>query len=368
MKRSGACLSRPAPRWLLGFLAAIVAVLAIVGLAATACATTTTTTTTAAATAETRVGAFNVDGEVLVGPPEHIPAGQRLGNKAAAPDIVVATGVAANGGRSAAQTCLKSFTGDTLVLMADGSKKPISDLEVGDQVIATDPETGQRVSRKITFVWVHQDQVLDLVVDGDTITTTEDHPFWSVTDQRFERADQLSADEIVLGDGGRLVTVSGLMRETERTAMAYNLSISGVHTYHVGDDAILVHNACGGLLPEAALDATGKVHGPLPRPGDLAEFDPDALVILRGELAGLLHGHVTSDRGAALKVGSAARIGDTSSTCLTNLLVVTMIASRPSRPRVCPGPSDSQLQPGWPVRASCSAGASPCAELVGGQP
>ena len=66
--------SRRAPRWLLGFLAAIVAVLAIVGLAATACATTTT------ATAETRVGAFNVDGEVVVGPPEHIPAGQRLGN------------------------------------------------------------------------------------------------------------------------------------------------------------------------------------------------------------------------------------------------------------------------------------------------
>jgi hypothetical protein len=28
--------------------------------------------------------------------------------------------------------------------------------------------------------------------------------------------------------------------------LAYNLSIAGVHTYHVGQDAILVHNSCSG--------------------------------------------------------------------------------------------------------------------------
>lgn len=55
------------------------------------------TTASASATvgAETRVGALNVAGEVLVGPPEHVAAGQRLGDSAAEPDIAVATGVAA---------------------------------------------------------------------------------------------------------------------------------------------------------------------------------------------------------------------------------------------------------------------------------
>lgn len=77
------------PRWALSFLAAIVAVLTIIGLAGTASAATT-------GTAETRVGASTEPAAVAVGPPEHITAGQRLGE---APDrvvTVVATGVAAN--------------------------------------------------------------------------------------------------------------------------------------------------------------------------------------------------------------------------------------------------------------------------------
>lgn len=52
----------------------------------------------AAVGAETRVGAFNVAGEVLVEPPQHVSAGQQLGNDATGPQIVVATGVAAKSG------------------------------------------------------------------------------------------------------------------------------------------------------------------------------------------------------------------------------------------------------------------------------
>ncbi|GGL86341.1 hypothetical protein GCM10012279_00020 [Micromonospora yangpuensis] len=35
-----------------------------------------------------------------------------------------------------------SFTPGTHVLMADGTTKPIEDVHTGDQVIATDPDTG----------------------------------------------------------------------------------------------------------------------------------------------------------------------------------------------------------------------------------
>src|SRR3546814_7272548 len=87
--------------------------------------------------------------------------------------------------------------------MAGGTKRHIEDVKGGDEIIATDPETGERVGRKVTKVWAHDDQVLDLVVDGKVITTTEDHLFWSVTDQKFERADHLAAGEVVLGDSGR---------------------------------------------------------------------------------------------------------------------------------------------------------------------
>ncbi len=145
-------------------------------------------------------------------------------------------------GKTLAKSC--SFSGATVVLMADGTTKPIEDVQVGDRVVATDPETGERIAANVEQVFVHRDTVMDLVVDDKLIATTEDHPFWSVTDARFERADELAPGEAVLGADGRTVRVSGLKLDTQRPAWAYNLAVAGIHTYHVGTDAILVHNTC----------------------------------------------------------------------------------------------------------------------------
>ncbi|MEZ5194235.1 MAG: hypothetical protein R2734_18325, partial [Nocardioides sp.] len=78
-------------RWLLPFLAALIAALAAILLGTTASAS-------AAVGAETRVGAFNVAGEVLVGPPQHVSAGQGRDAAENQPQIVVATGVATDEG------------------------------------------------------------------------------------------------------------------------------------------------------------------------------------------------------------------------------------------------------------------------------
>ena len=87
-------------RWLLPFLAALVVVLAIVGLAGSVSADER-------GASETRVGASSSSVEVLVGPPEHIRAGQRLGTDAAGPQIVVATGVATKTATSSVDDLLR---------------------------------------------------------------------------------------------------------------------------------------------------------------------------------------------------------------------------------------------------------------------
>lgn len=74
-------------RWVVPFLAALVMILGT----ATASAATTSG-------AETRVGASNSTVTEAVGVSDHITAGQQLGNNPAAPEIGVATGVAANTG------------------------------------------------------------------------------------------------------------------------------------------------------------------------------------------------------------------------------------------------------------------------------
>ncbi|MCA5894908.1 hypothetical protein LEP48_16350 [Isoptericola sp. NEAU-Y5] len=157
--------------------------------------------------------------------------------------IVKGADAATTAANTAAKAC--SFEGSTLVLMADRSKKQIEDIEVGDEVIASDPETGEQEARKVTHVFVHDDTVTDLALDDGTVLgTTVDHPFWSVTDGRFERADQLSTGERVLTADGRTLTVDEWRGSTSRVAPAYNLEVDGIHTYHVGSVAVLVHNAC----------------------------------------------------------------------------------------------------------------------------
>jgi len=78
-------------RWALPFLAALVALLATLVSTASASAATTPGN-------ETRVRAFAVVADVSVHPPEHIAAGQRLGNDPAGVATAVATGVAAKTG------------------------------------------------------------------------------------------------------------------------------------------------------------------------------------------------------------------------------------------------------------------------------
>jgi hypothetical protein len=78
-----------------------------------------------------------------------------------------------------------SFTPETLVRMADGSSKPISEVKLGDQVLATDPETGATEARGVsrTIVGGGQKHLVDIAIDTDrdgksdsSLTGTDGHP------------------------------------------------------------------------------------------------------------------------------------------------------------------------------------------------
>jgi len=155
------------------------------------------------------------------------------------------TGMRAPGGG-----CFRSFSGETLVEMGDGSRKPISQVKVGDKVLATDPETGERGPRTVTHLWVHTDTLLEFEVEGGVLTTTKDHPFWNATDHEYQRTDQLDPGDQLLADNGQLVRVIGILPRSQRVAAAYNLTVDEIHTYYVvaGSTPVLVHNSgpgCG---------------------------------------------------------------------------------------------------------------------------
>lgn len=96
----------------------------------------------------------------------------------------------------------------------------------------------------VEATFAHIDRVHLLRLGHDLLWTTEDHPFWSVTDARFERADELDVGELVLGQDG-VVRVTGALQDSNwRMSVAYNLGVRDIHTFRVGSSSVLVHNTC----------------------------------------------------------------------------------------------------------------------------
>ncbi|WSZ94219.1 polymorphic toxin-type HINT domain-containing protein [Micromonospora sp. NBC_00858] len=155
-----------------------------------------------------------------------------------------------------------SFSGDTRVLMADGTTKPISEIELGDEVLATDPETGEEGPREVTRLWVHDDDVVALAVNDGVLTTTEDHPFWNETDREWQRVDALDPGDALLSAGGRHLAVDEMIDLAERQTV-YNLTVAAIHTYYVmaGATPVLVHNASCGPLTAAQQTDIAKYLG-----------------------------------------------------------------------------------------------------------
>ncbi|MET8831730.1 polymorphic toxin-type HINT domain-containing protein [Streptomyces sp. NPDC004610] len=154
-------------------------------------------------------------------------------------------------------SCTRCFLAGTGVLMADGTTKNIEDIKVGDQVEATDPETGETGPRTVTHLIVtdrdrHFNELSIATDDGiEKLTATHEHPFWSPSEDDWIEAADLTAGMTLRTDDGTTVIVTGNRGYTKR-ATTYNLTVDDLHTYYVlaGETPVLVHNSgpgCGSV-------------------------------------------------------------------------------------------------------------------------
>jgi len=165
--------------------------------------------------------------------------------------------VGTSAGDDSAVSCdANSFTGQTRVLLASGKTLPIDRIAVGAAVLATDPYTRTTDSRPVTNVIVHSGTHIMVAVTlagGGTIDTTDHHPFWDASSGQFVYADALHRGDKLRESNGRDIRVAGIAIYTANVT-AYNLTISGIHTYYVlaGTASVLVHNNCGPAEGSAA--------------------------------------------------------------------------------------------------------------------
>lgn len=152
--------------------------------------------------------------------------------------------------KGAGKRLSNSFVAGTLVLMADGTSKPIEKVQPGDTVKATDAKTGiskpQQVIASITGSGDKSLVELTLVGAGgggpSEVTATAGHKFYS-PGKGWIVADDLKPGDRLRDSGGRTVKVKSTHDYVARTTV-YNLTVDTTHTYYVaaGGNQVLVHN------------------------------------------------------------------------------------------------------------------------------
>jgi hypothetical protein len=137
--------------------------------------------------------------------------------------------------------------------MADGTRKPIEEVKVGDKVLATDPTTGKTTAQPVTdtIVGSGRKNLVRIIVDTDgakgsmtgVVIATDGHPFWTVRDKQWHTAGDLKPGMWLRTSAGTHVQVTAVKARTVYQRV-YNLTVDTDHTYYelAGDATLLVHN------------------------------------------------------------------------------------------------------------------------------
>lgn len=148
-----------------------------------------------------------------------------------------------SGDGASANICvaLNSFSADTTVETPDGDV-PISEIEIGDIVIAYDEETGITGEYAVTDTISHEDdQIAYVTINGEEIETTPWHLFY--TSEGWVEAGELEVGDAIVSLGGVYGLVDSVII-VDATQTMYDLTVEEVHTFAVGDGDWVVHNEC----------------------------------------------------------------------------------------------------------------------------
>lgn len=133
------------------------------------------------------------------------------------------------------QDWVSGFTGDTPILMANGTFKPISEIKPGDEVASFDSRTGDSTIATVSEVFCDiYDDSLEITVDDNTMIVAASQLFYT-SDMEFKSA----------VEAGTIVTVDGIKtlrfkRYKGGKVRFYDISVDDTDVFIA--DGLLVHN------------------------------------------------------------------------------------------------------------------------------
>lgn len=154
------------------------------------------------------------------------------------------------------------FVEDTKVLTESGLKN-IQDVTVGEKVLSYDEATAMVSAVAVTNIMRStSDDICSVALStGKTITSTSLHP-WYVESRGWVPAYELASGDTLLTENGESVKILGVHRQKlDEPIDVYNFTVGdendeSFHTYYVGNDNVLVHNACSNTKVNKKSDAS----------------------------------------------------------------------------------------------------------------
>lgn len=208
--------------------------------------------------------------------------------------VGITSGVLAGGTQFIGQKLgwIQCFIAGTLVATKNGLV-PIEDIEPGDLVWATDEETGETALKEVVQLFRNEtEEWVRITVDGEKITCTPNHPFYSPV-KGWTSAIDLRAGDILVMLNGEYVVIEQVQHELlETSETTYNFEVKGFHTYYVGEEPVLVHNrGCGksNFPTEGQPNSTQIRYGENGKVYSAATYGSDGKITARMDFQGKPH-------------------------------------------------------------------------------
>ena len=230
---------------------------------------------------------------------------------------VVSGAAAYSGGYVKTAAC---FVAGTLVATVNGLAA-IETIKAGDYVLSTDPDTMKTEYKQVLETYIRKvDRLVHLIISGEEIITTVDHPFYVQGRGFIDAGNLLVGDKLVSSIGEDLLIENYNIEVVEELVQVYNFQVEDFHTYHVGKNGVLVHNAQyetdigdykGNRTKEQYEDLSkDPAHKNSSRPCDVKQGEMERNIGLSLEKAGKLDEIVRDPTGRAEFIDSSGQKWD----------------------------------------------------------
>lgn len=147
----------------------------------------------------------------------------------------------AGAGARAAKAPCGCFTAGTGISVRRG-RKLIEQVQVGDSVWAYNERTHSTALRPVTHLFRYERDTVYVLhtTTGEALRTTSDHPFY--VRGQWVRVKRLRVGDSLVSQSGQRHVLRRIDRQPEHVTV-YNFTVDELHTYFVGQQAILVHNS-----------------------------------------------------------------------------------------------------------------------------